>query len=58
MQQGAEKPLANYELLGDASLMNKELEHYQAVTAEEIQEESRNIFDERNSSTLYYYSDN
>jgi zinc protease len=50
--------LANYELLGDASLMNKELEHYQSVTAEEIQEESRNIFDERNCSTLYYYSDN
>jgi predicted Zn-dependent peptidase len=50
--------LATYELLGDASLMNKELEHYQAVTAEEIQQESRNIFDERNSSTLYYYSEN
>lgn len=50
--------LANYELLGDAGLMNKELEHYQAVTAEEILQESRNIFDERNSNTLYYYSDN
>jgi len=50
--------LANYELLGDASLMNKELEHYQAVTAEEILQESQNIFDENNSSTLYYYSDN
>ena len=50
--------LANYELLGDANLMNKELEHYQAVTAEEILQESRNIFDENNSSTLYYYSDN
>lgn len=50
--------LATYELLGDANLMNKELEHYQAVTAEEIQQESFNIFDERNSSTLYYYSDN
>ncbi|MEP6597769.1 MAG: pitrilysin family protein [Ginsengibacter sp.] len=50
--------LATYELLGDASLMNKELEHYQAVTAEEIQQESCNIFEERNSNTLYYYSDN
>ena len=36
--------LANYELLGDATLMNKELEKYHAVTAEEIQQESRNIF--------------
>ena len=50
--------LATYELLGDADLMNKELANYQAVTAEEILEESKNIFDENNSSTLYYYSDN
>ncbi len=50
--------LATYELLGDASLMNKELEHYHAVTAEQIQQESRNIFDENNSNTLHYYSDN
>jgi predicted Zn-dependent peptidase len=50
--------LATYELLGDASLMNKELEYYHAVTAEQIQQESRNIFDENNSNTLYYYSDN
>ena len=50
--------LANYELLGDAALMNKELENYQAVTAEEILVESCNIFDEKNCSTLYYYSDN
>ncbi len=50
--------LATYELLGDAGLMNKELEYYHAVTVEEIQQESRNIFDESNSNTLYYYSDN
>jgi predicted Zn-dependent peptidase len=50
--------LATYELLGDAELMNKELENYQAVTAEEILEESRNIFHEQNSSTLYYHSEN
>ena len=31
--------LANYELLGDADLMNKELLIYQSVTAEEILEE-------------------
>ena len=50
--------LATYELLGDAELMNKELSMYQAVTADEIMEESRNIFNENNSNTLYYYSEN
>jgi predicted Zn-dependent peptidase len=50
--------LAMYELLGDADLINKELQRYQAVTAEELQEESRIIFDENNCNTLYYYSDN
>ncbi|GAO42212.1 M16 family metallopeptidase [Flavihumibacter petaseus] len=46
--------LAYYELLGDAQLMNTELEKYQAVTAEDIQEESRIILREGNSHTLYY----
>ena len=50
--------LANYELLGDADLMNKELEHYHAVTAKDIQQECKNIFIENNCSTLYYYSEN
>lgn len=50
--------LATYELLGDANLMNKELDHYHAVTAKNIQEESKNIFTENNCSTLYYYSEN
>ena len=50
--------LANYELLGDADLMNKELAHYQAVTTEDIRQESKNIFTKENCSTLYYYSEN
>lgn len=50
--------LAIYELLGDANLINTELDRYRAVTAEEIQNESKIIFDERNSNTLYYYSNN
>ncbi|HLK26947.1 MAG TPA: pitrilysin family protein [Puia sp.] len=50
--------LAIYELLGDANMMNTELGRYQSVTAENILEESRKIFDEKNSSTLYYYSKN
>jgi zinc protease len=50
--------LAMYELLGDANLMNKELANYQAVTADDIQNEMQLIFQENNSNTLYYYSDN
>ncbi len=48
--------LANYELLGNANLMNEELSHYQAVTAEEIHEECNYIFIDTNCSTLYYRS--
>ena len=48
--------LAMYELLGDASLMNTELDRYNAVTVEEIRDQSNEIFREENSSTLYYYS--
>jgi len=50
--------LAMYELLGDADLINKELERYRSVTAEQMQEESRIIFDENNCNTLYYYAQN
>ncbi|MEO8823592.1 MAG: pitrilysin family protein [Ginsengibacter sp.] len=48
--------LGNYELLGDANLMNTELEKYYAVTREEILEESQTIFSDENSNTLYYRS--
>ncbi len=48
--------LANYELLGDADLMNRELDNYHAVTATDILEECRKVFVENNSSTLYYRS--
>ena len=48
--------LAIYELLGDADLINQELAFYQSVTAEEIVNESKIIFSEKNSNTLYYYS--
>ncbi|HLI94380.1 MAG TPA: pitrilysin family protein, partial [Puia sp.] len=49
--------LAIYELLGDAGMMNTELDKYQAVTAAGILETSRQIFDPLNSNTLYYYSE-
>ena len=48
--------LATYELLGDANLMNEELEKYRAVTVAEIQQECRKIFVDSNCNTLYYRS--
>jgi zinc protease len=48
--------LAFYELLGDASLMNKELGKYQAVSAQDVLTEARAIFRPENSDTLYYKS--
>jgi len=50
--------LAFYELLGDAELMNEELEKYHLISTEDILQESRNIFRDENSSTLYYLSNN
>lgn len=50
--------LAYYELLGDADLMNTELEKYAVVTSDEILKESQRIFTEANSNTLYYLSNN
>jgi predicted Zn-dependent peptidase len=50
--------LAYYELLGDAAWMNYELEKYGSVTTGDILRESRNIFRESNSNTIYYLSEN
>jgi predicted Zn-dependent peptidase len=46
--------LAYYELLGDADLINKEMDMYNAVTEEDIQRVAKKIFTEENSSVLYY----
>ena len=50
--------LAFYELLGDAGQMNLELEKYNVVTEEDILNESRTVFRQENSNTLYYLSKN
>jgi zinc protease len=50
--------LAFYELLGDADLMNTELDRYHSVTAQEIQEQSNVIFREGNCNTLWYMAKN
>ncbi len=48
--------LAFYELLGDADLINKELDNYFSITHKEVQDYAREIFREENSCTLKYYS--
>ncbi len=50
--------LAMYELLGDANLINTELERYRAVSTEDVLRVSRKIFRESNCSTLYYLAKN
>ncbi len=46
--------LAISELLGDADLINQEIEKYAQVTREGIREQANLILDENNCSTLYY----
>jgi predicted Zn-dependent peptidase len=46
--------LAFYELLGDAALINTELERYQSITAPFVQETAKNVLREENCSTLLY----
>ena len=48
--------LATYELIGDAEMMNTELDRYNKVTVDDIQQVSNEIFRVENCSTLYYFS--
>lgn len=48
--------LAFFELLGDASFINHEIEHYRKVSKEDIQRVSEETFTENNASVLYYLS--
>jgi predicted Zn-dependent peptidase len=48
--------LAMYELLGDADLMNTELQKYHDVTVEDIRQHCKDIFRNDNSNTLLYHS--
>ncbi len=49
--------LAQFELLGDADMLNNETEKYLAVTAAQIQHQAKTIFRKDNSSTLIYLAD-
>lgn len=48
--------LAMYELLGDAEMMNTELEKYHEITVADIQQYSKEVFRNDNSNTLFYHS--
>lgn len=48
--------LAMYELMGDAALMNTELNKYRNITTEDMTAYSQQIFRESNSNTLYYHA--
>ena len=48
--------LATSELMGDANLVNKQIEFYEAVTKDNIQNIAQGIFRTENSSTLYYHT--
>lgn len=46
--------LAYYELLGDAAMLNVEIDKYLAITAQQLQEVAKKTFKKEKSSTLYY----
>jgi len=46
--------LAYYELLGDANMINLEVDKYMGVDVQNIQRVAKSIFTENNSNTLYY----
>ena len=48
--------LSFFELLGDANMLNEEVEKYNSVTREELKKLSGKLFNELHCSTLYYQS--
>lgn len=50
--------LAFSELMGDAGLINSEIDRYRAVTTDQIIQQAKTIFRRSNCSTLYYYAKN
>jgi len=48
--------LAYFEILGDANLINLEIEKYKKITVNQIQKMANKIFRKENCSTLYYLS--
>jgi predicted Zn-dependent peptidase len=50
--------LAMYELLGDAGMMNTELDKYRSVSSSKMLTTAQEIFNPLNSSTILYFSKN
>ncbi len=50
--------LAFYELLGDAGMMNTDLDNYKNITVPDIKQAAEEIFDDSNSNTMRYFSTN
>jgi len=49
--------LAFFELLGDGDLLNKESGNYLKVTAEQVQQQARQLFRKENSTTMLYMAE-
>jgi predicted Zn-dependent peptidase len=48
--------LAMYELLGDANMMNTELNRYHEITVDDIQQQCKEVFRKENTNTIFYHS--
>ena len=48
--------LATSELIGDANLVNKQLDLYDAVNSQQILKIANDVFRQENSNTLYYHA--
>ncbi len=46
--------LCFYEMLGDIELINREIDNFRSITAEELRAEASELFVPENSSTLFY----
>lgn len=49
--------LAYYELIGDANLINNEMDKYLAITAADVLQHSQQVLRPENCSTIFYYAD-
>ena len=46
--------LCSFELLGDAQMINQQMDNYTSITPRDLQEEAMEIFKEENCSVLFY----
>ena len=46
--------LAYFEMLGNVTMVNEQVDSYRKVSAEQLQQTAREIFSDENSSVLYY----